>query len=291
HTEIGIIFPIVNDVISQALRHAVLRLLRPLVRILLRHGMAYGTFAELARKAYVDEAFEHMQTAGLRATVSGVSALTGLTRKETRRLADLDVASGSDTEQRYNRAIRVVSGWLADARFLDPNGEPAVLALEGEHSFATLVHDYSGDVPPTAMLKILQGSQTVAPDASGVRLLERAYLPTSTPVNRIDILGRDTAELLYSIGHNIATSDEQRALRVFQRKVSNPAVRAEAVPAFREFSNRKSQELLETYHRWLSAHEIEADNPEGATPHYIAVGIHYYDDTLIAQTPTKEPTS
>jgi hypothetical protein len=265
---------------SQALRYAVLRLLRPLVRILLRHGMAYGTFAELARKAYVDEAFGHMQAGGHRATVSGVSALTGLTRKETRRLVDLDVASGSDTEQRYNRAIRVVSGWLADPRFLAPDGEPAVLAMEGENSFATLVHDYSGDIPPTAMLRILQSSQTVAAHASGIQLLDRAYLPTSTPSNRIDILGRDTAELLYSIGHNIATSDERRELRVFQRKVSNPAVRAEAIPAFREFSSRKSQELLETYHRWLSAHEIEAGNPEGATAHYVAVGIHYFDDTL-----------
>lgn len=278
---------------SQALRFAVLRLLRPLVRILLRHGMAYGTFAELARKAYVDEAFVHMQAAGQRATVSGVSALTGLTRKETRRLVDLDVASGSDTEQRYNRAIRVVSGWLADPRFQNPDGEPAALPVEGENSFATLVHDYSGDIPTTAMLRILEASQTVAHEGDVISLLERAYLPSSTPANRIDILGRDTAELLYSIGHNIATADEQRERRVYQRKVSNPAVRADAIGAFREFSNRKSQELLETYHRWLSAHEVAAGDDTEETPHYVAVGIHYFDDTLTEPTTsitTKEST-
>jgi len=230
-----------------------------------------------------------MRAGGQRATVSGVSALTGLTRKETRRLADLDVASGSDTEQRYNRAIRVVSGWLADARFLTSQGEPAVLPVEGANSFAALVHDYSGDIPTTAMLRILQASDTVAQTAEGIQLLARAYLPSSTPTHRIDILGRDTAELLYSIGHNIATSDEQREQRVYQRKVSNPAVRADALPAFREFSNRKSQELLETYHRWLSAHEIPAGS-DGSTehPHYVAVGIHYFDDTLIAADQTQE---
>jgi len=43
--------------IDQALSAAVLTLLQPLVRILLRNGIAYGAFAELAKKVYVDVAF------------------------------------------------------------------------------------------------------------------------------------------------------------------------------------------------------------------------------------------
>ena len=46
------------DKIQESLGGAVLRLLRPLARLLLKHGMPYGTFAELARKAYVDEGFD-----------------------------------------------------------------------------------------------------------------------------------------------------------------------------------------------------------------------------------------
>ena len=42
--------------LNSALSAAVLRLLRPLVAILIRHGIPYGVFAEVARKAYVDEA-------------------------------------------------------------------------------------------------------------------------------------------------------------------------------------------------------------------------------------------
>jgi hypothetical protein len=37
---------------------SILRLMRPLVRILLRNGIAYGTFSELVRKVYVDVAFQ-----------------------------------------------------------------------------------------------------------------------------------------------------------------------------------------------------------------------------------------
>ena len=57
----GNIFPAMPDKLQDSLGSAILRLLRPLARLLLKHGMPYGMFAELARKAYVDEAFEHLQ--------------------------------------------------------------------------------------------------------------------------------------------------------------------------------------------------------------------------------------
>ncbi len=47
-----------SETLHKALSAGVMKLLRPLVRVLLRHGMPYGSFAELARKAYVDELFK-----------------------------------------------------------------------------------------------------------------------------------------------------------------------------------------------------------------------------------------
>lgn len=266
--------------LDAALRAAMLRLLRPLVAVLLRHGMAYGSFAELARKAYVDEAFAQLAGKGKRPTVSAVSALTGLTRKESRRLRELDIVDEEASSQRYSRAIRVVSGWTSDPRFQSPDGEPAVLPLDGPAaSFATLVKAFSGDIPPAAMLSVLQASGTVAVSESGVSLIERAYLPASTPLDKINILGTDVAELIATIGHNLAAEPRQR---LFQRKVSNVLVHPDAVPAFRDLSNQKSQELLEEYHRWLVQHELHDSGDLTAAPCYVAVGI-YYTDTLVAR--------
>ena len=100
--------------LSQALSGAVLKLLRPLVRVLLRHGMAYGTSAELLRKVYVEEGVVHLEQSGGRATISGVAALTGLTRKEVKRLRELDWVGDDESPRRYSRAIRVISGWTGD---------------------------------------------------------------------------------------------------------------------------------------------------------------------------------
>ena len=123
-----------SEPVQKALGAAVIRLLRPLVRVLLRHGMAYGTFAELARKAYVDEGFEQVAASGKRPTISSVSALTGLTRKETKRLREQEVVGDEDSAQRYSRAIRVVSGWLSDSRFQKCPGLIIIAAIR-QHIF------------------------------------------------------------------------------------------------------------------------------------------------------------
>ncbi|NND66246.1 MAG: hypothetical protein HKN19_01550 [Halioglobus sp.] len=264
-----------NETLHKALSVAVMKILRPLVGVVLRHGMAYGTFAELARKVYVDKAFEQMAEAGERPSDSGVSALTGLTRKETKRLREQDELDDEASSQRYNRAIRVISGWTSDADYLDAKGSPRVLPLEGEQgSFASLVRQYSGDIPSVAMLKVLESGETVEVTAAGVRLLARAYVPVATPLDKVSILGSDVAELIATIAHNLQDGEDNP---YFQRKVSNVLVHPDAVAAFQEWSNARSQALLEEYHEFLSAHEIDPDADTDVEPRYIAVGIYFSD--------------
>ncbi len=271
--EKGNIIPNMSDSLHNALSAAVIRILRPLVAVLLRHGMAYGTFAELARKVYVDEAFDQMAGSGKRPSISGVSALTGLTRKEAKRLREQEGLDDEASSQRYNRAVRVISGWTINRDYLDTDGRPRILPMEGdEASFAALVREYSGDIPPVAMLKVLEASGTVAVRQEGVELLARAYVPVATPLEKVNILGHDVAELIATIGHNLQA--EENNLH-FQRKVFNVLVHPDAIEPFKELSNQRSQELLEEYHRFLSEHEIDVD--DDVEPRYVAVGIYYSD--------------
>ena len=148
------------DTSNKILTNAVSQILRPLARILLRNGIACGSLEEMVRKAYVDEAFAQAQRTGAKATISSVSAETGLSRKEVKRLTELELSDSTNTEQKYNRAIRVISGWLNDPRFAYEEGNPKALALDSSpHSdngtFANLVKHYSGDIPTRAMLNLL----------------------------------------------------------------------------------------------------------------------------------------
>ena len=264
--------------IHRALHQTVLKLLNPLVRVLLNHGISHGAFAELGRQAFVEEGYALMEKRGNRATASGVAALTGLSRKEVKRLNEVDLdALGAEGERR-NRAIRVISGWMNDSDF-QATAEPAKLALEGSGaSFAELVKRYSGDITPVAMLSLLQDSGNVRIDNGYAILEKKAFIPMSTPLDRLNILGTDAGELIETISHNMMAKP---ADRLFQRKVSNALVNKDVLTEFRELSIRRSQELLEEYDAWLSAHEVEGED-EAA---YVAVGIYYVEHTNQEITP------
>ena len=261
--------------IDQALSAAVLTLLQPLVKILLRNGIAYGAFAELARKVYVDVAFRDHGLPGKKQTVSRVSALTGLTRKEAKRLLEQTHPDNQGTNERYNRAIRVISGWLHDPRFCDTRGNPLTLPVDqGNPSFPLLVKDYSGDIPTRAMLLTLSEAGSVALHGDQVHLINHAYIPGSDPVDKLTILGTDAGELMATIDHNLTAGELQLH---FQRKVSNNQVVSTAIPAFKRLAARRSQALLEDLDHWLAQHEPEIKpGEEPPQTQYVSVGIYYY---------------
>lgn len=259
--------------IQQALTNALLKLLYPLVRVLLRNGVSYGVFAELARKIYVDVAFREFGQQGRKQTISRVAALTGLTRKEVKRLAELEQAGDASTHQRFNRAVRVISGWLNDPRFHGSDGQPGPLPVEGDNSFATLVREFSGDVPTQAMLSVLRAGGSVERDGDTVTLVKHAYVPAAAPVEKIRILGTDTHELIDTIDHNLqADPDELR----YQRKVSYFDVSQVAAREFKTLSAAKAQALLEELNAWLADNE-QRDRGEGERGRRVSLGIYYFE--------------
>ena len=140
-----------EDRSQRALRLAVQQLLRPLCRLLLRHAVSFSAFEELARRAYVDVALKEFGIPGKRPTASRVAVLTGLTRKEVHRLLVTPSDEDDDQAERYNRAAQVLTGWARDPDFLEQNGEPRALDVDGPAGFAALVKRYSGDMPVRAL--------------------------------------------------------------------------------------------------------------------------------------------
>lgn len=258
--------------INQALNKAAMQILSPLVRVLLRNGVACADFEQLVRKSYVEQGFAAADEAGDKATISSVSAKTGLSRKEVKRLLEQDGDVEYAQGQKYNRAVRVISGWLNDPRFSTAEGLPHPLQMEGDESFASLVKDYSGDIPPRAMLDLLQQSGCVEKHADRLHLVSHAYVPGNDPIDLIDILGTDSHELMQTVVHNM-TADQQH--KYFQRKVSSQQVDRTHLPAFQKYANRRAQTLLEELDSWLSEHQASsADEAE-----YVSLGIYFYRST------------
>jgi hypothetical protein len=268
------------DEIRKILTASILKLLRPLVRLMLRNGFTYGDFADLSKWTFMDVASKEFGIPGRKQTVSRVSVITGLTRKEVSRLQKIDTPDDSAIAHQYNRAARVISGWLRDPRFQTKKGAPAALYFDkGDASFSELVRDHSGDVPPRAIYDELMRVGTIAKDENGkITLLSDGYVPRTGETGKLHILGTDVQLLLNTIDHNL-----QQGSRTpyYQRKVSYDNLPIEALDEFRSMSAEKSQNLLVECDKYLSQHDRDINPDAGGTGRKQAgIGIYYFEQDV-----------
>lgn len=267
-----------ESTLNTVLAFAVRRLMRPLVRLLLRHGVPFRTFADLIKAVYVDTAAQ-FAIEGRKQSDARISIITGLSRKEVRRVRQLELPHDMGTIARYNRAARVISGWVRDPAFHDDNGEPTALSLDGAgKSFSQLVERYSGDVPARAILDELHRVGAVErSEDQAIRLRVRAYVPTAAHEDKLAILGRDVAYLIDTIDHNLNCPLGDA---YFQRKVFYNNLPAEAIPEFKELAARHAQQLLELLDRWLAERDRDS-NPQspGTGRRGAGVGIYYFEES------------
>lgn len=261
-----------DQTIQSILSENALKILRPLVRVLMRNGMPSGSLEELVRKAYVDEAYAVGKKNQVKTTISSVSAQTGLSRKEVKRLLELDNTPHTDIEQKYNRGVRVISGWINDKKFTDNNGQPKSLPLdENTNSFSALIKQYSGDIPTKAMLDLLIAAECVQVKNNEVQLIKHAYIPGKDSAEIINILGTDTNELINTIDYNLTAADTDKH---YQRKVSTALLDKSSVEKFKALSEKHSQDLLEELDAWLTLNEVDQDDENSC---YVSLGIYYYE--------------
>lgn len=156
---------------------AVLRLFRPLARLLVRHGVGYPAFASALKQVFLEAAVDELRATGKKQTDSAISLLSGVHRRDVRMLGTLD-ASRIAMEAPMNMASQVVSRWLTDPRYQEPDGKPVALSRgDGTKGFDALVSRISRDVRPRAVLDELVRLGMVDADESGVRLLAPGFVP------------------------------------------------------------------------------------------------------------------
>ena len=268
---------------TQALSAATYALLVPLVRMFLRNGKAARSLYDLVKQVYVDLAKEEFGIKGKKATVSRIAILTGLTRKEVLAILKQGADGENAATEEYNRAARVITGWLRDSKFGDGRGHPLPLPLQGKRgSFSALVKAYSGDIPVRAMLDELLHAGAVEQLKDGrICLRTRGYIPQKSAPEKLHILGTDTADLIATIDHNVYVAPRKPR---FQRKVMYDNIPVEAAQEFRAIAAARGQELLESLDRWLSNRDRDV-NPtsKGSGRVRTGLGIYHFEDQQEAE--------
>jgi len=231
------------------------RVLRPLVQLFMRLGVGWRDFERVAKEAWVSVALTDYGLRGRPTNLSRVAILTGLSRREVRRIRDALAAENAGETDETHPLGRVLSAWHQDPAFAE-GGRPQVLSLEGEAaSFASLAARYGGDIPATALRKeLLRVGAMEAVDEGHVRAVARYYLPAELSPRSVARYGDVLADLAHTLNHNVLREDPERPR--FEGRAVNVSVAPEALDELRAFVEARGEQLLEEIDDWLTAKEV-----------------------------------
>ena len=237
------------------------RMLRPVVRMLLKHGVMHKEFVELSKELYVDIARSEYGLRGRPTNVSRVALLTGLGRKEITRVKNRLASAPTDHESTHqqDRIARVLAGWYQDPDYLDSHGQPLALPMEGPSpSYEDLLRRYGGDVPAiTIHRELLRVEAVRLSDDDRIHVRRRNYRLDTADPEALTRAGSVLEDLGRTVTHNLYHSPNE--LSRFEARASNVRIPTSAIPAYREFLYAESQAFLERVDGWLSDHEVSRD--------------------------------
>ena len=140
---------------SRIVIQAIRGVLKPLVRFMLSQGLTYTILIDLLKAIYVEVAMNEFKLEKKRQTDSRISLLTGVHRKDVKRLSEMIEADAPPPEN-VTLGAQLVAKWIGQPNYVNKQGRPIPLtrgAKEGgEKSFEALVASVSKDIRSRAIL-------------------------------------------------------------------------------------------------------------------------------------------
>jgi Family of unknown function (DUF6502) len=247
--------------------------LEPVIRLMLRLGITWKEFADLAKLKFVEVATADFGLRGRPTNASRVAILTGLDRREVSRLRT--EAADEPAMGYHSKASQILFAWHHDPDFLDAAGKPAALPVQGEGaSFSELMHRHAPALPLVAMLKELKSAEAIEELADGrLRPLTRVYVPQGLPAERLRLWASVLSDVANTIEHNYSRAADEPSR--FERRALSLKIDRDALPEFRRLIETEGQAFLERIDDWLSVHEVDG-GAENAMR--LGVGMYHIED-------------
>ncbi|HET6606035.1 MAG TPA: DUF6502 family protein [Rhodopila sp.] len=279
-----------QPVLPAALLKAARRIMRPLVRLMMQSGVTFPVLSDTLRHLFVEVAVTELLLDPKAKTDSRVSLLSGVHRKEIKRLRSLP-ADHAEIPDVVTMASQIVARWLGSAAFADAEGHPRILPRQAQPNgtpdagegpaFEDLVLSVTSDVRPRAVLDDLLSHEVVSlMEGDRVRLNTHAFIPRPGGAEQLFYFARNLHDHVAAATANISASKPPFFDRSVHYDDLTPA-QAETLRAYaREVAirallevNRKALDLLEDG----GAAPPAASTPAGGGQR-VNLGIYLYQD-------------
>ncbi len=262
--------------LKSALTRMAASILRPLIKVLMRHDFSHSELTELVRKTYVEVAYDAFKIPNHKMTYSRAALLTGLSRKEVVRLRRQIELSNSPQLRLSYVAKQVVQGWLTDNDYLDDLQNPRQLPLKGaQASFANLVSKYAGTVSFSSLLDELGRCGITSQNSFGVvELTSDGKIPMFEELERIRVMSVCVSDLFGTAVHDLNSSNND--IR-FQRQLVYSGIEENLARRFHDVGSEKAMALFKTLNEFLFSGGSNLDPMHRETGKRVGLGIYYFE--------------
>lgn len=267
--------------------HALATLFRPVARLMIDHGVTLSAAVELLKHALVEEAIHSFPRDGAGSSDARVTLLTGVHRKDVRRLREAAPAAEAATLRTPATAL-VVARWISDPRFLQADRQPLPLARTAGKgaadavTFPDLVQAVSRDHSPRAMLDELLRLGIASVDTDDrVRLNQPGFVPQPGAAEGFTFLGQHVGDHLSAAVHNNAPGGSPAPM--LDQTVFSHGLTTEQADALHALARKQWHEQLVVFLQ--AATQAEARSQAStATKHRIRLGTFFWREPEPAAT-------
>ena len=258
----------------QSLVRAILCLARPLVRLLISRGITLPYLTNLLKSGYVQVAETHFAVDSAAPSVSRLSVLTGLQRRDIRRIQEAPPPDQSPP-QALSLGSRLMAIWAGDKRYLDAAGKPMPLPRSATDapSFDDLVREVSKDVRPKAILdELLRLGLAAMDESERVSLKSEGFVPRAGFDEKAYFFGRNLADHVGTSAHNLMGEGAP----LLERAVYYDKLTAASVAHLAVRAREMGTETLVAFNREaLACADNDAGKPDA--DRRMALGLYYYE--------------
>jgi hypothetical protein len=256
---------------------ALRRILRPLVRFLMTQGITYPYLAELLKSVYVDVAHNDFRLQSKRQTDSRISLLTGVHRKDVKRLG-IEKRASMLPPPNVSLGAQLVAKWVSDPNYLDPNGHPIPLKrLAGNDSgksFEALVAGISKDIRSRALLDEWLRLGVARVDANDcVCLMVEAFVPERGFDEKAFYLGQNVGDHLSAAVSNVVGG----AKPFLERSVYYDELSQESIVELNQLSAELGMAALQRINRRAIELEARDAKEKRSADHRMNFGIYFFN--------------
>jgi len=252
--------------------------MRSICRLLLRHEIGFREFSDLAKIAFVQVATEDYGIRGRPTNISRVAVMTGLTRKEVKRIRDLNNEFGSEFLSRRNPLAELLHYWNTDKDYSDQGGKPKILPLDGENvSFRALVKRCAGDIPVGAMRTELIRIGAISEAENGMLMVNmREHLPNDVNDRLINGIEYGLRTLASTVDYN---GDPKTKNPRSQKFIHSSEISRDQLPWLEAIIREKIENFSIETDDLLSTAEAQSSDKDGSEQcPTVGVGIYFYSD-------------